>query len=90
MSQRSQAVWRIFAFVYSLTIAAIISSVVTIIAIVWGAIDVLWQLISGRNTLSENSKPATVVTATLRWNVEMLIFATTGGGVKRLEWLPSW
>jgi len=90
MAQRSQGVWRIIAFAYALTIGAFVSGIVTMIGIVWGAIDVVWQIITGRNDLSEDSKPAKIVSGTLMWNIEMIVFATTGGGPKRLEWFPSW
>lgn len=89
MGQRSEAVWRVLAAIYAFTIASIISTIVLIVGIIWGIVDVLWQLISGRNDLSEDSTPAMVVGGTLRWNVEMLIFALTGGGPGRLEWLPD-
>jgi hypothetical protein len=89
MGQRKQAVWRILALLYGTTVASLISTVVLIVGFVWGIVDILWQLLSGRNDLSETSKPATIVEATLMWNVSLLVFALTGGGPGRLEWLPS-
>ena len=88
MAQRSQALWRVLAFLYAITVAAFVSGVVTTIGIIWGVVDVLWQLITGRDDLKEDSTPARVVSGTLMWNVNMLIFATTGGGAGRLEWTP--
>jgi hypothetical protein len=89
MGQRAEAVWRILAAIYGLTIAAIVSTIVFAIGVVWGIVDVIWQLVTDRNDLSEDSTPAMVVGGTLRWNVEMLIFALTGGGPGRLKWLPD-
>ena len=89
MGQRAEAVWRILAAIYAFTIASIISTVVLVIGAIWGVVDVVWQLITGRNDLSENSTPAMIIKETLRWHINMLIFALTGGGPGCLEWLPS-
>ena len=90
MGQRAEAVWRILAAIYAFTVASILTTIVFVIGAIWGIVDVIWQLISGRNDLSENSTPATIVGGTFRWQIEMLIFALTGGGPGRLEWLPDW
>jgi|GEM_PF-967184 len=89
MSQRSQAVWRVLAFLYAITVGAFVTGIVTMVAMIWGLIDVVWQFLTNRNDLGEDSKPAAVVKGTLRWNIEMMVFAFTGGGPKRLEWTPS-
>lgn len=88
MGQRSQALWRILAFLYAITVAAVISGVVGFVAFIWGVIDIAWQLISGRNDLSENSRPAKIVVSTLQWNLDLTIYAFVGKG--RFELLPSW
>ena len=89
-ANRSQAIWRVFGFFYLLTVAAIITGVVTVVAFVWGLVDVLWQYIGGADGLSERSRPAKIIKATLQWDVDMLVFVTTGGGPGRLVWLPDW
>jgi len=89
MSQRSQAVWRVLAFFYAITVGAFVTSIVSLVAMIWGLIDVAWQLVTNRNDLSEDSKPATVVKGTLRWQLGLFVFAFTGGKPKRLEWTPS-
>lgn len=88
MSERTQALGRILAFVWSFTVAALISGVVSMFAILWGIVDILWQLLSGRNTLSERSAPSNLIKNVLTWNIDLMIYATTGGGPGRLEWLP--
>ncbi|SDJ33060.1 hypothetical protein SAMN05216226_102160 [Halovenus aranensis] len=89
MAQRSQALWRILALLYGMTIAAFISGIVTLVGFIWMLVDIPWQLITGRNDLSEDSGPASLVSTTILWNTEMLIFSLTGGGPKRLVWLPG-
>lgn len=88
MAQRSQAIWRVLAFLYGITVASLVTTVVAIVGILWMIIDIPWQLLSGRNDLSETSRPAMIVEETLLWNIQMLIFALTGGGPKKLEWTP--
>ncbi|QCW05229.1 hypothetical protein [Natrinema pallidum] len=88
MGQRSQALWRIVAFVYGITVAALISGIVSIVALAWGVVDIFWQLLTGRNDLSEDSRPATIVTETLQWNLDLTIYAFVGKG--SMQWLPSW
>jgi len=88
MGQRAQAAWRFLAFLYAITIASLVTGVVAFIGFLWMIVDVIWQLISGKNTLSEKSMPARVVQGTLEWNVKMLSFALTGGEPMRLEWTP--
>lgn len=86
--QRSQAGWRVLAFIYAIILSSTVTPVITIIGVIWMVIDVLWQALSNKNTLSEDSRPAMIVGGVLRWNVEMLIFAISGGGPKKLEWTP--
>lgn len=88
MGQRGQALWRIWAFIWSITVGAILVGVIGLIGIIWGVIDVLWQLISGKNTLNENSRPATIVYETLMWDIHLLVFALLGR--KQFRWLPDW
>ena len=89
MEQRYQALWRILAAIYAFTIASIVTAIAFVVGFVYGIVDVLWQLVSDRDDLSEDSKPAMIIGETLRWQIEMLIFAFTGGGPKRLIWLPD-
>lgn len=88
MSQRGESLVRIWAFLWSFTFAALISGLITIVGFIWAIFDILWQLISGRNDLSESSTPARVIRATLLWNVGLMVYAMTGSG--EFEWLPSW
>lgn len=86
MSQRMEALWRIAAFLYGL-LASFVTSIVTFVGIIWMIVDLAWQLLSGRNDLSENSYPARLVSGTLRWNVDLLVFSLTGDG--EMQWLPD-
>jgi len=86
MGQRKDALWRIVAFVWSY-VAALVASVVLLVGIVWGAIDVLWQLVFGSDGLSASSTPAMLVRSTLLWPVDLMIYAFTGAG--EMQWLPD-
>lgn len=88
MSYRRQAIWRIWAFLWSITVGAIITGVVGLVGIVWGIVDVLWSLATGRNDLSESSRPAKIVKETLVWDVDLLIYSLTGN--RQFSWLPNW
>lgn len=88
MSQRTQAGWRILSAAYGATVGATITGVVGLVAIVWGVVDILWQLLTNRNDLSENSTPAKVVYNTLHWNLDLFVFFATGEGM--FQWLPDW
>lgn len=88
MSQRRQALWRIWAFIWSITAAALITGLVVLVGFVWGAADVLWSLVVGRNDLNEGSRPARIIKGTLEWDVDLLIYALTGNA--EFRWLPSW
>ena len=86
--QRGQALWRILAFFYGATITTLLTAVVTVVGLIWGIIDILWQLVTNRNDLGETSTPARVVEGVLMWNVRLLVYSLTGAG--RFEWLPTW
>lgn len=85
MAKRMDGLWRIVAFLWSF-VAAFVASIAVVVGIVWGAIDVFWQLITGSDGLSASSWPADLVSRTLRWPVDLQVYAYTGAG--EMMWLP--
>lgn len=85
MSKRMDALWRVVAFVWSL-VAAFIVQFILLFAMLWGAIDVLWQLIVGSDGLSSTSTLGSFINDSLYWPVDNMVYAFTGSG--GLEWLP--
>jgi len=85
MGNRKDAVWRIAAFLWS-WVASFGSAIGGFIGLIWGAIDVLWQLITGRDGLSGSSTPADWVTRLVMWPIDNLVYAFTGNG--EIELLP--
>jgi hypothetical protein len=83
--QRSEAVWRILAVLYGMVVS-FITSIVATIGIIWAVVDVVWQLLSNRNDLAEDSRPAMFVYNVLQWNLDLFVFALTGKG--EFRWLP--
>ena len=79
MAKRMDAVWRILAFLWAF-VAAFVVSLVAIVAIVWGAIDVLWQLVLGSDGLSSSSSPARLIRRTIMWPVNLQLYAFLGEG----------
>lgn len=85
-SNRSDALWRLVAFVWSL-VAGLAASVVIIIGMVWGIVDVVWQFITNRDGLSSSSRPAKFVKGVITWPIDLQVYAFTGSG--RMMWLPN-
>lgn len=88
MSQRMQALGRLWTALWQLTVGWLITVIVTSLGTIWAIVDIIWQLVSGRNDLSESSAPAMVVGDTLRWNATQMTYAFTGGGDGRWRALP--
>ena len=85
--RRMDALWRVFAFLYSMFVASLIAGVVALVGIVWGVIDVLWQFLLNSEGLSEDSRPAKIVVDTLDWKVDLYTYSLTGKG--DFMWLPD-
>ncbi|RLM32617.1 hypothetical protein [Haloarcula sp. Atlit-120R] len=83
---RADALWRVWAFIWAIP-ASFVASIVSIVGLVWGIVDVLWQLIFGTDGLSSSSRPAGIVKGVLLWPVDLTIYAFTGDG--GMMWLPD-
>ena len=89
MSQRRQALGRIWAFLWIAVIGYVLTLIVSIIAMIWAPVDIIWQLITGRDDLSTDRAPARAISATFSWSVGQTVYALTGGGDERWRPLPT-
>ena len=80
MAYRKKALWRLAAFIWMMTVGWLVLIVISTVALVWGLIDVVWQLVVGTNGLSASSRPAMIVKDTYQWQADQMSFATTGDG----------
>lgn len=83
---RMDALVRVWAFIWAWTVGSIVITVVTIIGLLWGIIDVLWQFIINSEGLSEGSRAAEIVTDTLQWGIDLVVYALTGK--REFMWFP--
>lgn len=86
MSKRMEAVMRVIAGVW--TIPAAIGAYFALLAgIVWMVVDVVWQFILGSDGLSSDGTLGSGIVATIRWPVDLTVFAVAGDG--EMLWLPD-
>lgn len=85
-SYREDALMRVLAFIWA-WVAAIIVSIVAIVAFIWGLIDVLWQFLLNSEGLDENGYAPELVANTFWWAVDLEVYAFTGR--KKFMWLPE-
>jgi len=86
MSKRTEALWRIWAFVWQGTIGYLALIVMGTIAFVFGVIDVLWQLLAGSDGLSESGTVGSHIGEAFSWSVGQTVYALTGGGDGSFRW----
>jgi hypothetical protein len=89
MGKRMDALWRILAFIWITLVGYVAGTIILLVAIVWGIIDISWQLIVGTDGLDAMSTPAQIVENTLNWVAGQNIYALTGGGDGEFRALPS-
>lgn len=87
MENRSNAVWRIIMLLWAWTIGGLIAGVIMVVGLIWGVVDILWQLILGTEGLMSDSRPAQFVSGSLHWFAEVHAYAFTGNG--SVNFLPS-
>lgn len=85
-SYRDDALMRVLSFLWSF-VAAFIASIIVIVALVWGLVDVLWQLLLNSEGLDENGYAPELVANVLWWPVDLQVYAFTGR--KKFMWLPE-
>jgi predicted exporter len=79
MGKRVDALWRVAALFWAM-VAGFVASIVSFVGLVWMVVDVIWQLVLGSDGLSASSMPAMWVKRSLRWPVDLTVFAFTGDG----------
>jgi hypothetical protein len=86
MSKRMEALWRIWAFVWSIP-ASFVATIVGFVGLIWGIADVAWQLVTGGDGLSESNRAAEFVIDVLYWPIDLVVFAYTGDGEFAWTWM---
>lgn len=87
MTKRTEALWRIIAFLWSWTGGTLIAFVVMTIGLIISAVDIVIQLILGSEGINRNGMMMGVVEDTTRWYADIHVFAFTGKG--QFTWFPS-
>jgi hypothetical protein len=87
--QRTQVGWRVLALLWQGVIGYLLVLVIGTIAAIWALVDLIWQLVTNRNDLSEDSTPAQWVSMTAGWSADQTVFGLTGGASKEFQALPS-
>ena len=83
---RAKALMRVWAAIWAMTFGALVSTVFGIVALVWGIVDVLLELILNRDGLSASNPAAQWTVRSLDWLHEQSLFVIVGTG--GFEWLP--
>lgn len=84
---RKSAIVRLWAFLWANTFGYVLGFIIGILALVWGVVDIVVTLITGRDYLKASSTPAGWISATIGWLADQTIFAFTGDG--QFQWAPS-
>ncbi len=83
---RAQALWRIIALVWQATVGYIVVVLVSLLAVVWMLLDIVWQLVAGSEGLDENGRAGMLVSSAFKWAYGQTVFALTGGGDGWFRW----
>lgn len=78
---------RLFAVLWAWTVGMLVLTVAMPIGMVFGVIDLLWQLLAGTEGISDGNIGFRVFTGSLKWVQELMMFGIAGSGEFQL--LPS-
>jgi len=84
-----QALGRLWTFAWQAVVGYALFIVISIVATIWGLVDIVWQLVTGWNTFSENSTPARWVSITFEWAVGQTLYGLLGAGDGKWRPLPT-
>lgn len=84
---RKQALWRLWAILWQVSVGYVISIVIGIVGLVFAVIDLLVELVANRDGLRSSSTPAKWVHNALKWSFEQTSYSLTGKG--EFEWFPK-
>lgn len=84
---RMDALVRVFALLWAWVVGAILGSIAFFVGLVWMVIDVVWQLITGREGLDAGGMLASWLQGIVQWGAMQTNYALFGDGEFKL--LPS-
>ena len=85
-AQRKRALWRLWAFIWLAGFGYVLGIILGLLALIWGAADLLLSLVFNRDGLSSDSMPARVLRSWFDWQRQLSAFAITGAG--GMVWFP--
>lgn len=88
MGKRTEVLWRLFAVLWAWTVGALVMTIATPVGMVFGVLDLLWQLIAGSEGLSDSNIGFRIFVGSLMWIQGLMVFGFTGGG-DGFQWVPS-
>jgi hypothetical protein len=83
---RAKALMRVFGAVYLFTIGYVISIIVMTFGIIYGAVDLVWQLLANSDGLSESGTGAMWLERGFRYGAHMTMYVALGKD--DFQWLP--
>lgn len=86
MAYRREAVMRIWALIWQVTVGYVAAAVIGFVAIAWMVLDVIWQLITGKEGLDSGSSIAGHIDNAFEWTASQTVYAVTGGGDGEFRW----
>ena len=87
MSKRTEAGWRLVALIWTWTVGGFIATLIAFAGLILGLVDIILQLITGWDIISESGMTFNAIAGSLQWFVDIHIFAFTGQ--RGFQWLPS-
>ena len=84
--QRKRALWRVWAVIWLGGFGYVLGLILGLLALIWGAADLLLSLVFNRDGLSSDSMPARVLRSWFDWQRQLSAFAITGAG--GMIWFP--
>ena len=87
-SMRVEAGSRFITAVWQLTIGWILSGIAGIIAVVWGAVDIVWQAFMGSEGLDPDGRIASWAIGIMKWSKKQWLWAAFGTGSGEFQWWP--
>jgi hypothetical protein len=85
-AQRKRALWRLWAVIWLAVFGYVLGIVLGLVALIWGAADLLVSLVFNRDGLQSDSFPARLLQGWFNWQANLSSFAFTGSG--GMSWYP--
>lgn len=78
-NQRWDALERGWTLLWQAFVGYALTFVISLVALVWTTVDLLWSLFTNRDDLESEATPAVWINATLSWSVGQTVYGLTGG-----------